>query len=351
MKRGDGWYRIQNAASGPARVDIYDEIGADPWGGGVSASAFAADLAKVEGDVEVHINSPGGNVFDGLAIYNALASRPGNVTTVVDGLAASAASFVAQAGRSRVISPGAMVMIHDAQGMALGDAATMRETADLLDKASGNLAGIYAAHTGRPAGGWRDAMRAETWYTADEAVEAGLADRLAERPAAKSAAALAAKWAAELRNVAPREDGAPAPAAPPEALTGEEITAVRQLLNAAVDESAWDGPAAMSAASKADDPAAALSAICAGKRDGDPATQAAHALPHHKHQGDPPNRAGVSAALGRIGGTQGLTNKAAAQAHLEAHRGAMGSGSTDDHADLMPAWLTKALTAKEAAGQ
>jgi ATP-dependent Clp endopeptidase proteolytic subunit ClpP len=212
------WYRITDAAAdGPSRVDIYDEIGAgDPWsGGGVSASDFVADLAKVRGDLEVHINSPGGSVFDGLAIYNAIAQRPGNVTTVVDGLAASAASFIAQAGRTRVVAPGAMVMIHDAQGLCIGNEADMSETAALLAKASGNLAEIYAAHSGRPAFEWRQAMQAETWYTAQEAVDAGLADRVAARPAAAETARTAAAWARELRAEAARVlDAAPGPPAP-----------------------------------------------------------------------------------------------------------------------------------------
>jgi ATP-dependent Clp endopeptidase proteolytic subunit ClpP len=189
------WYRITNLAETPSRVDIYDEIGGGSFfEPGISASTFVADIAAVKGDLEVHINSPGGNVFEALAIYNALAQRPAWVTTVVDGLAASAASFIAQAGRLRIVAPGAMVMIHDAQGLSIGNAADMRETADLLDKASDNLAGIYATHTGRPADDWRAAMQAETWYTAQEAVEAGLADRLAERPASDDALAVAAEF-------------------------------------------------------------------------------------------------------------------------------------------------------------
>jgi hypothetical protein len=108
----------------------------------------------------------------------------------------------------------------------------------------------------------------------------------------------------------------------------------------------------MAAASASSDPAAALAAICAGKKAGDPATQAAHALPHHKHPGDAPNRSGVSAALGRIGSTDGLTNEAAARAHLESHQGAMGSKpGSSNHAEL-PAWIAALPDAtKEAAGR
>lgn len=188
-----GWFRVlrNDGGTGPTRIDIYDEIGGGGWfNEGVSAIDFVAQLAAIQGDLVVHINSPGGDVFDGLAIYNSLAQRPGNVTTVVDGLAASAASFIAMAGKTRMVCPGAMFMIHEAAGLCMGNAADMRELADLLDKVSDNLAGIYAERSGR-ADGWRDAMKKETWYTADEAVAAGLAHRVAERPEQAALAAAA----------------------------------------------------------------------------------------------------------------------------------------------------------------
>jgi len=190
-QRPAGWFRMSADGAGPTRVDIYDEIGGGGWfNDGVTAIDFIQQLAGINGDIEVHINSPGGDVFDGLAIYNSLAQRSGNVTTVVDGLAASAASFIAMAGKQRVIAPGAMMMIHDAAGMCMGNASDMRELAELLDKVSDNIAGIYAADDSTAsATDWRAAMKAETWYTADEAVAAGLAHRVAERP---NAAALAA---------------------------------------------------------------------------------------------------------------------------------------------------------------
>ena len=219
--KGAGWYRVTNSAGGPTRVDIYDEIGGSWMFGGVSAVDFVATLAGIEGDLEVHINSPGGDVFDGLAIYNSLAARQGAVTTIVDGLAASAASFIAQAGTIREIAPGAMMMIHDAHGYGGGNAAELREYADMLDKVSDNLASIYARHSGQ-ADGWRDTMRATTWYTADEAVAAGLADRVSDRPDAEALAA-AAKFdlsvfanAPELPQPAPKapEQSVPVPPAP-----------------------------------------------------------------------------------------------------------------------------------------
>jgi ATP-dependent protease ClpP protease subunit len=216
------WYRIVNSGDdGPARVDVFDEIGGSWFSDGVTASGFTAALAAIPSSraMEVHINSPGGDVFDGIAIYNAIAQRPGPVTTVVDGLAASAASFIAQAGKTRVVSPGSMMMIHDASGLCIGNAAEMRELADLLDQVSGNLADIYAAHAGKTATAWRDAMRAETWYKAQAALDAGLADQLAERPAPADATArfdlsVFAKAPAWLRNAdapEPYEGDSPCP--------------------------------------------------------------------------------------------------------------------------------------------
>lgn len=182
-KMGATRYRVVNEGGGPARVDIYDDIGGGGWfGGGVSPQDVVDQLAAIDGDVEVHLNSGGGDVFDGIAIYNALAQRPGSVTTVVDGIAASIASVIAQAGKTRQVAPGGMLMIHDALSMCIGNSSDMREVADLLDQVSDNIASIYAARSGSVST-WRDAMRKETWYTADQAVSAGLADRLAERPA------------------------------------------------------------------------------------------------------------------------------------------------------------------------
>jgi ATP-dependent Clp endopeptidase proteolytic subunit ClpP len=215
------WYRIVNSGDdGPARVDVFDEIGGSWFSDGVTATGFTAALAAIPSAkaLEVHINSPGGDVFDGIAIYNAIAQRPGPVTTVVDGLAASAASFIAQAGKKRVVSPGSMMMIHDASGLCIGNAADMRELADLLDQVSGNLADIYAAHAGKTASAWRDAMKTESWYNAAQAVDAGLADQLAERPAPADATArfdlsLFAKAPAWLRAAdgADEEDGRDCP--------------------------------------------------------------------------------------------------------------------------------------------
>ena len=168
------WYRIQAKADGPSLLHIYDEIGYF----GVTAADMIADLGQVKGDLEVHLNTPGGEVFDGIAIYNALKQRGDIVRIVVDSLAASIGSVIAMAADpgQLVVAKNASMMIHDGFGMAIGNAKDMRDMAALLDKTSDNIASIYADRTGQPAAQWREAMLAETWYVGQEAVDAGLAD-------------------------------------------------------------------------------------------------------------------------------------------------------------------------------
>jgi ATP-dependent protease ClpP protease subunit len=170
---------VTNKDSGPAVLRIYDAIGG--WFG-ITASDVAEELDGIrdDRDLTVRINSPGGSVFDGTAIYNLLATRKGRVDVVVDGLAASAASFIAQAGDSITMHRGTHMMIHDGEGLTLGNAAAHRETADLLDGISDEIAGIYASRAGLTRAEWRDRMREEHWYNAEAAVEAGLADRTAD---------------------------------------------------------------------------------------------------------------------------------------------------------------------------
>lgn len=171
------WYRITNSiGGGTATVHIYDEIGGY-WG--VTASDFVRELTAVNASqIDVHINSPGGEIFDGIAIANALRAHPANVVTYVDSLAASIASVIALAGDRVVMAPNSQMMIHDGAGLCFGNAADMREMADLLDRQSDNIADVYAAKAGGTVEEWRALMTAETWYTAAEAVAAGLADEV-----------------------------------------------------------------------------------------------------------------------------------------------------------------------------
>ncbi|MFE3229333.1 head maturation protease, ClpP-related [Nocardia sp. NPDC059228] len=206
------WYAIHNAAAsdaGPATVYLFDEIDSY-WG--VAAEDFVRELDAIDADeIVVKINSPGGNVFDGLAIMNALIAHPAKVTTSVEGLAASAASFIAMAGDERIMRPGAEMMIHNAWTVAIGSAADLRAAADQLDRTSANLASIYAERSGGEIAEWQAAMDAETWYSADEAVTAGLADRV-EKPAKPSSAepTASARWDLSIYAFAGRA-AAPAP--------------------------------------------------------------------------------------------------------------------------------------------
>lgn len=171
------WFKIRNAADeDTAEVLIYEAIGG--WFG-VPADEFVRELNGITAqNIHVRINSPGGSVFDSIAIYNALVKHPAKVTVYVDSLAASGASVIAMAGDDIVMMVGSQMMIHDASGIEMGDARMMREMADFLDKQSDNIASIYAAKIGGDPAEMRALMLAETWMMAQEAVDLGLADRV-----------------------------------------------------------------------------------------------------------------------------------------------------------------------------
>ena len=171
------WYTIR-ARDGGAEVLIYDEIGAY----GVSAKGFLAELGALPDDaaIDLRLNSPGGSVFDAVAIHNALSRHSGPVTVWIDGIAASAASYVAMAGDAIVMPENAFLMIHDPSGMVIGTAADMREMAGTLDKIAGSMVRGYAGRSGKTEDEIAVLMAAETWFDAAEALEAGLATQLAE---------------------------------------------------------------------------------------------------------------------------------------------------------------------------
>jgi ATP-dependent protease ClpP protease subunit len=167
--------------AGTATIRIYDPI--DSWGGiwGVSASEFADALDALDSSVSqinLRINSPGGEAYEGIAILNLLRQHSADVTAYVDGLAASAASFLACGVDDVVMGQNSQMMIHDAWGLCVGPAADMHQTGDLLDKISNNVAAVYESKAGGTLADWRSAMLAETWYDAQEAVDVGLADRV-----------------------------------------------------------------------------------------------------------------------------------------------------------------------------
>jgi ATP-dependent Clp protease protease subunit len=161
-------------------VWLYDFIAADDeeamWLGGVSPKQFMAALADTKGPVTVRVNSPGGSVFGAQAMVTAMRAHPEPITVQVDSLAASAASVIAVAAEKLVVAPGAMIMIHKAWSLTVGNADDHTQQADLLNKIDGQLAASYAEKAGSEADHWLDLMAAETWFTAQEAVDAGLAD-------------------------------------------------------------------------------------------------------------------------------------------------------------------------------
>lgn len=163
-----------------ASIFIYDVIGYDFWtGGGVTAKGFTEELSKITAStVHLFINSPGGDVFEARTMISAMARHPANFIAHVDGLAASAASSIAVAADEMEMAPGSMLMIHNAWTVAMGDKATMNETAALLDKIDGTIADDYAKKAGVTKDQAAEWMNAETWFTAEEAVSSGLADRV-----------------------------------------------------------------------------------------------------------------------------------------------------------------------------
>jgi ATP-dependent Clp endopeptidase proteolytic subunit ClpP len=171
------WYTIRARASG-AEVLIYDEIGAY----GITAKGFLAELGALpdDGAIDLRLNSPGGSVFDAVAIYNALKRHPGEITVWIDGIAASAASYIAMAGDTIVMPENAFLMIHDPSGLVMGTAEDMRATAEALDKVKGSLIQGYAGKSGKADDEVATLMAAETWLDAKDALDFGFIDRIAE---------------------------------------------------------------------------------------------------------------------------------------------------------------------------
>jgi ATP-dependent protease ClpP protease subunit len=166
-------------------IRLYDYIDSDGGYWGISADEFAQAIDNAEeaiDHIELRINSGGGSVWDGLALLNTLRDHPAPVKAIVDGVAASAASFIAVACDEVVMMPNSRLMIHDALAVCAGQAVDMRECADFLDDTSDNIAEIYATKAGGTTAEWRTTMTAKglmgQWYSAQEAVDAGLADRV-----------------------------------------------------------------------------------------------------------------------------------------------------------------------------
>lgn len=176
----NGYSIKAKAGAEAAEIFIYQDIGESLFGG-VSAKTFVADL-KAAGKVshiDLRINSFGGDVFDGLAIYRKLVDHPASITAHVDGIAASIASVIAMAGDEIRISEAGQMMIHDASGLTVGNAADMRSMADVLDTVSASIADVYVKRTGQKHDTVRAWMADETWFGATKALELGFATAMA----------------------------------------------------------------------------------------------------------------------------------------------------------------------------
>lgn len=184
LRRG---LRLENRSDGGASLYLYDAIGG--WDGVQAKDVVGAlnDAHRTGAQVDMYINSPGGDIFEGHAIHNAILRHPGTVRGYVDGIAASAASYIAMACDELWMMPNAQMMIHDGHGGPPGlSPAGHREVADLLDLLSDSIAGMYADRAGGDSADWRLKMSAETWFSAAQAVEVGLANGI-HRVSAKGA--------------------------------------------------------------------------------------------------------------------------------------------------------------------
>jgi ATP-dependent protease ClpP protease subunit len=168
-------------------ISILDAIGFDPWSGeGVTAKRISAALRSMAGaDVTVNVNSPGGDMFEGLAIYNILREYKGHVTIKVLGLAASAASIIAMAGDEIQVARSGFLMVHNGWTIAAGNRHQFREVADMMEPFDAAMGDIYSARTGSDLKAMQKLMDAETWIGGSAAVEQGFADSLLESDSIK----------------------------------------------------------------------------------------------------------------------------------------------------------------------
>lgn len=171
------WYEIKNQTSDNADVYIFNEIGTF----GVTAQGFVNDIKDLDGqNITLHINSVGGEVFEGMAIHSIIKNRKGNTKAYIEGIAASIATVVALAADEVVMSENSLFMVHNAWGGSSGDARDMRKQAEVLEKITNEIADIYVKKTKRPYNEIVELMDNETWMTAEEAYEFGFIDRVSD---------------------------------------------------------------------------------------------------------------------------------------------------------------------------
>lgn len=214
------WYSIRNAGTS-AEISIYEEIGM----GGVTPAAFISELAALKSlPITVRINSLGGSVFDGLAIYNLLRDHVGGVTIKIDGVAASMASVVAMAGTRVIMSESALMMIHNPNSEVAGEASDLRNMAGVLDQVKNSLVAAYQRKTNLPPNRLAAMMDAETWMSAADALELGFIDAIEKSAlvAAKFDTARMPNLPAKFKNLMSQ----PTTPATPTNATAEEVAAL-----------------------------------------------------------------------------------------------------------------------------
>jgi ATP-dependent Clp protease, protease subunit len=178
--KASGQYRMVNKSATRGEIWLYGVIGEDFFGAGVSAKQFAEDLKQLGNvaTIDLHINSDGGVVTDARAMYNLLIQHKAKIITHIDGIAASAASFIAMAGDEIEIAEGGFVMIHNSRGVTIGDAEDHRRMAIVLDQVNQTIVNTYMARTGQDENKIKKWMLDETWFTGKDAVKNGFADRI-----------------------------------------------------------------------------------------------------------------------------------------------------------------------------
>jgi len=183
IKEVDTKFKIYNKSQTHAEIVIYSQIGQSWFEEGITANTFHAELKELPESVktiDVRINSPGGDVFDGITIYNRLKQHKAKVTVYVDGLAASIASIIAMAGDEIIMSEGSLMMVHKPMTMAYGNSVELEEVIQRLDDVEEQLTNIYKRRTMKDRSEIKKMLAEETWMSADEAVEMGFADRVME---------------------------------------------------------------------------------------------------------------------------------------------------------------------------
>ena len=224
--RRRGEFKAESGGDTGNTIWLYDvivstEMDAE-WCGGVAADTFAKTLLGMSGPVTIRVNSPGGDVFAGRAMAQAIRDYAEPVTVQVDGCAASAATFITSAADRTVMAPGAMLMIHKAWTVAWGNADEIGAVAALLGKIDGTIAASYAASAtkrGVEPADFAALMAAETWMTEQEAIEMGLADEILQGADKSASAQARARWDLSAYAGAPAappvaDDPPPKPAAP-----------------------------------------------------------------------------------------------------------------------------------------